>query len=381
MVREVIGRKLATYYSQPSSTVVGSTLEATNFRSLWGEWHWKRVYASQYRQQSGQWLTPVELFKPFYSKIVASFIQSSVNARESIEIVELGGGTGTNCCEILDHFQATDPALYHHIHYNIFDCSESLLELQSETVRQRGHSDVVAMHHVDLMDIANGKQSLFSTSTSSSTVAIALELFDNLPHDKIRVRGSTIEQVEIDHNREALRDLADPLLKRVLRNIPQHMYAFAHNKCHWIPTVACGLIERIAMERPGATMLISDFDWLPPADKFGKSQERSSYAASGEPLITSMDDQDHECYLNAPAHVDILFPTNFNLIREFAENIWNVRKGDTPKTISVHKQNDFLRVTNPALVEGTKSWLTGYSPLVHDFSNCSVLTVANKRDP
>ena len=46
--------------------------------------------------------------------------------------------------------------------------------------------------------------------------------------------------------------------------------------------------------------------------------------------------------------------------------------------VSVHKQADFLLKHGPEQVAATTSWLTGYSPMVDDFANCSVLTVTHR---
>ena len=42
------------------------------------------------------------------------------------------------------------------------------------------------------------------------------------------------------------------------------------------------------------------------------------------------------------------------------------------------KQNEFLERYGPEEVEATKSWWTGYSPLLEDFTNCSVLTISRR---
>jgi hypothetical protein len=39
------------------------------------------------------------------------------------------------------------------------------------------------------------------------------------------------------------------------------------------------------------------------------------------------------------------------------------------------KQSEFMLKYGKHEVDQTKSWLTGYSPLINDFGNCSVLEV------
>jgi SAM-dependent MidA family methyltransferase len=384
LVRKLIGKRLAAYYSQPSSLVVG-THNAVDLKSLWGEWHWMRVYQRLYEEQVGQWLTPVELFKPHFSNILGNFIiQNDSSSNALVEIVELGGGRGTNACFILDYLQKAMPDLYERATYTIIDNSTPLLELQKETISQHGnHGGKVNRRQLDLMDVAEKRLSLFPPRTPSSssqkppttTIVIALELLDNLPHDKIRVRGGGhfIEQAQVDNMEEVFVPLSDPLLKEVLQSSPTYYRRSRGAPVVWIPTVACGVLQQLVLERPEAQLLIADFDWLPPPNRLAvTNEERSSVWGHGEPIITSMDDVDHECYLRAPELCDILFPTDFGRLASFAQTLY---KG----TVTVQKQAQFLQATGPEQVKDTQSWLTGYTPLLHDFGNCSVLTVTNNR--
>jgi hypothetical protein len=58
---------------------------------------------------------------------------------------------------------------------------------------------------------------------------------------------------------------------------------------------------------------------------------------------------------------------NHHLSEEYGVRPWNV---------SVQKQSQFLAEFGPKQVEDTTSRWTGFSPLVDDFSNCSVLYVS-----
>ena len=403
LVRKLIGKRLANYYSQPSSKVVGSAQSGVDLRSLLGEWHWKRLYQRLYQEQEGQWLTPVELFQPHFSNILGNFIieaarqdDSAAVASERIEIVELGGGRGTNAGLILNYLEETAPDLYERLSYTIIDNSESLIELQKDSIsKQQRHVSKVDFHRKDLMDIAEKKITLLPpllSSQSTTTVVLALELFDNLPHDKIRVRvgGHAIEQVQVEENElgeldEVFVPLSDPLLKHVIQSAPTYTRRGSGSPIAWIPTVACGILHQLVVERPDASLLVADFDWLPPPDLVTHDKERRSNFGQGEPLVTDMNDIDHECYLQSPELCDILFPTDFSRLASYVQKTWNTPRtttgSDTAQTVSVQKQADFLAATGPDIVEKTKSWVTGYTPLLNDFANCSVLTVKNKRKP
>ena len=139
LLRRYLCKRLSKYYAQPADKVVGSidsgfiaripsgiqSCEAAtlsshgrsvdvelskrgggiHFASLWGEWHWKQTYKRVYKEQRGMWLTPSELFTPYYSNILADFVAQSMNIslrnlrtyknnEGKFEIIELGGGVG-----------------------------------------------------------------------------------------------------------------------------------------------------------------------------------------------------------------------------------------------------------------------------------------------
>jgi hypothetical protein len=149
LVRDYVGRQLAEYYAQPAEYVVGcrgstinnssaaTTSQPSNpLSSLWGEWHWKQVFQKLYDTREGHWLTPVELFKPHYSHIMANFcsqqatLLSSVPSKSSdrLELVELGCGRGTNAGLILSYLKTTKPEIYEQVEsYTLIKCSNDRL--------------------------------------------------------------------------------------------------------------------------------------------------------------------------------------------------------------------------------------------------------------
>ena len=222
------------------------------------------------------------------------------------------------------------------------------------------------------------------------TVFLAMEILDNLPHDKIRrcrtsrrfeqaeirnTAGMTPELLNNDSDsqlEEVFVPLEDTLLSRILESVPAYG-GTALGRPTWVPTVACGVLEHISRVRPNARMALADFDYLPPPD-LTPSHRRSSFA-NEEPIITSMDGIDHECYLEAPPFCDILFPTDFSKLASMARKCWGAGV-----TVNTMKQSHFLEQYGKEEVNATKSWLTGYSPLIHDFGNCSVLTMTQDRE-
>eukprot|EP00957_Ditylum_brightwellii_P012315 930650-Ditylum_brightwellii.AAC.1 len=63
---------------------------------------------------------------------------------------------------------------------------------------------------------------------------------------------------------ETFQPLSDPLLSSILKDVPS--YIRSDGKPTWIPSVTCGVIQRLYQDRPHAHLLLADFDYLPPPD-------------------------------------------------------------------------------------------------------------------
>ena len=431
LLRKFISQRLSEYYAQPSSSVVGSVVAKSsasdpppiNFSRLLGTWQWRRLYAQLYEKQEGQWLTPVELFRPYYSNTFAEFVvQAAAAAGESngngenradddgsssqeLHVVELGGGRGTNAAHILSHLRDAHPTIYQNVKYTIFDASPTLHELQKQVVLHEHHhsADQISFVLRDMTDVAEGQADFLSPS-DVPTVVIAMELLDNLAHDKVTRcrRTRKLLQAEVvveaedeavhvddehrydDHKNEQEKDtnmpreryreefhpLTDPLLRDVLDAAPSYAKGTGRRP-KWVPTVACGVVRRLYEARPNCSLVFADFDWLPAPELIdGQSiAKRRSLEADGEPIITDMDDVDHACYLTAPRLCDILYPTDFLKLGDY------VAKASSSSNTKVEtmKQADFLAKYGSNQVDQTRNWM-GYTPLLEDFSNYSVVS-------
>ena len=109
-----------------------------------------------YEEQEGQWLTPVELFRPHYSNILANVVVETC-ATDRVHIVELGGGRGTNASGILSHSQRTKPKLYDQVSFTIIDSSQPLMRLQKKVLGSGQHAEKIDLVFQDLMPIAEEK--------------------------------------------------------------------------------------------------------------------------------------------------------------------------------------------------------------------------------
>ena len=331
--------------------------------------------------------------KPYYSQVLANFamnVHLQTKPNDTFEIVELGGGRGTNAHVILNYMKEKHRDVYEKLEsYTIFDTSKSLHELQKEVLLSvsdgeiKLHDDKVKLMNDDLIGIAEGTTPFLSPS-KKLTVVFALELLDNLPHDKIArcIHTHEILQGEIfpcessanTHHCEVFKPINDKLLKSIL-SIAPGLYAPKASQCpRWIPTTALGVLLKLFDCRPNTSIAFADFDWLPPPDLADSCTAALAEPSIGDPLVTDMDGNDHACYLSSPrdALCDILFPTDFERLAGFLHAVINLTDN---VSVSHMKQSEFLLKYGRQEVEKTKSWLTGYSPLINDFGNCSVLEV------
>ena len=76
------------------------------------------------------WVTPSELFKPFYGYTVANFMINQMENRQldTLRIVEIGPGTGTMADSILDFFKNYSLDLYRNCEYILVEISPQLAD-------------------------------------------------------------------------------------------------------------------------------------------------------------------------------------------------------------------------------------------------------------
>ena len=233
---------------------------------------------------------------------------------------------------------------------------------------------------------------MFLEESNKPTVVIAMEVLDNLPHDKVTLCQETgkILQAEIhpiyknsneSHTEleEKFVPISDELLKEVIALQPSYLPSSSSSfGTNWVPTVACGVLEQIFNARPNTSVVLADFDWLPsPQLESGSTRTRRSLKGNNEPLVTCMNDLDHLCYLDAPPFCDILFPTDFPKLLCFTQNL--LMKKNIECKGHIMKQNEFLFQYGPNEIDKTRGRLTGFTPLLEDFTNCSIMSASTRK--
>jgi SAM-dependent MidA family methyltransferase len=84
---------------------VGRLTEPIEFGRLVGQAEYNVVLARAYRELQVDWLTPVEIFRPWFGAALAQYMlefrRHKLRSDEPLSIVEVGGGTGTLAASVL----------------------------------------------------------------------------------------------------------------------------------------------------------------------------------------------------------------------------------------------------------------------------------------
>ena len=380
---------------------VGSMRDAIDFNALRGQDDYFRELNQRYAQLGAQWLTPAEIFNPHYANAVARFVldhhrgdAQDDSTLPPLRVYELGGGTGTFARGFLDAMRREAPRVYERMKFTSVDISKKLTDAQKSSVLGAGHSK--AVHEVKRGDAT--EHSTWGETDEEECFVIALEVLDNLPHDRVwrpkRGEGEWY-QTEVMKGkdgewRQENVPLRDKLIRRTLEAIEltgdlavdanggaYNPRGFMHSirsaftsiassgdETWFVPTGAMKLIETLHAKRPNHRFIAADFDALPSVQIQGVNA----------PLVASQrtggKTDDYDTYLLPAKHtgsVDVFFPTCFDTLRtiDFSASSKtgerkNARLGRTMTTKQFMSEYADLRAT------ATQS---GYNPIVQDFVN------------
>jgi hypothetical protein len=100
--------KEAGYFTTQGREVLHAPADPIDFGNLWGAREYRRVVAQLYTAKKEAWLTPVEVFAPYYSHALAHYMLNSPFGQKQLEIYEIGGGSGSNALHILNYLQVSE---------------------------------------------------------------------------------------------------------------------------------------------------------------------------------------------------------------------------------------------------------------------------------
>ena len=234
----------------------------------------------------------------------------------------MGGGNGTAARDVLDYVRAAAPALYDGLRLTSVEVSARLAEAQRVAVADGGE-DHAARHDVVLADACDADAAWGARSEEACAV-VALEVLDNLPHDKVVRKGAEWQQAMVvtegEERREVSRVLSDKPIARclALREAARNGSwgrmrlegLLRGEQSAWLPTGCLQLLRALHARRPNHALIAADFSRLPPA---------GGVVGEGAPVVASKRDginTDHSTYMVAPGSADIFFPTDFHMLKK-----------------------------------------------------------------
>eukprot|EP01052_Picozoa_sp_SAG31_P026107 SAG31_NODE_2342_length_5912_cov_1.363152_4_plen_271_part_00 len=141
-IRRALYDKKHGYFTQVHC--LHSPVAPLEFSSLSGQSEYTQRLSDLYKTEKGAWLTPVEIFAPWYSRAIAKWLLSDIAAQGSkaksrlaaggLELVEIGGGSGTHARSVLDYLREVEPELYSQTSYTDFEVSGLMAERAAQKV-------------------------------------------------------------------------------------------------------------------------------------------------------------------------------------------------------------------------------------------------------
>ena len=369
----------------------------------------------RYSSLQVSWLTPAEIFSPHFGAALANYIshthQNDVRFKSHpLKIYEIGGGTGTLAKDILSWLREHRPSLHDTCTYSCIEISPTLAALQHQRVAEEaGHGERFRVVQGDAAEGATWtaagavKNNNYSSGSEEVTqppcFVVAMEVLDNLPHDRAVWQSNEWHETLVTHQqqqqnlnltpgsfKEVLEPLEDPLIAQCLEtwlSIPSSsssntLYSEDENiivrllrhalrsavgeEVVFLPTGALQLFN--ALGRGAATqnhkLIFADFDALPETVMEGRNA----------PLVASTrggTTHDYGTYLMNPGDADIFFPSDFELLsRLYATRVG--REAQHMKAQSFFEQ--WAEGGDAGVVRRCRD---GYDPLLQDYSNTAFL--------
>lgn len=190
-----------------------------NFKKMIGYDDYQKALVELYPKNA--WLTPSEIFKPYYGMTIANYIlqaharyHEKDRRKKPINIIEVGAGTGSAAESILYYFRSYETELYDTMNYTVVELSEQLCKKCEQKLQVDNHRMMTSKRlKVVNKDIANYKQ-----DSGTPTYVLFFEVMDNLPHDRVILSNEKDKPhlqtlVDIDTNEEELVPVSDQLVR------------------------------------------------------------------------------------------------------------------------------------------------------------------------
>ncbi|GFR52698.1 hypothetical protein Agub_g15325, partial [Astrephomene gubernaculifera] len=393
------------YFNAPTPPV-GSVGGPINYWKIYCRDEFNILVKKKYQELETSFLTPAELFSPWYGACIARHMVEHRRHHLGMEgqplvVVEVGGGNGTLARDILDWLRDNRPQDYRQTSYTCLEISTSLAARQyDKVVRQGGHGGHFHLRRGSGLDPATWGGEV----RWEHTFVLMMEVLDNLPHDRVFRRrpsdpwqqtvvrplpasssssspsSSPSSSLESGPWEEVGEPLTDPLLARTLAAVyrpptreqqlderfnrvldfilAREAQPTSRDEVLWVPTAAASFLELLHTLRPNHSLIAADFDKLPDVQLPGRNAPLVAEKIGGRNI-------DHPSVLVPWGRADIFFPTDFDamckLYRAAAEYVWgpggiaNTTTASTSTASSVSSTAPAASSTTTTSSSGTNS--------------------------
>jgi len=338
---------------------------------------YEKAIATMVRYRGGKFITPSELFRPWYGRALANWVLSHHDERDPLLVYEIGAGNGSTAEDFLRHLKEKVPKVYDRCTYNIIEISGAMGARQKSRLAGYIDDGKATVHECSITN--------WSRIEHNKCFVLALEVLDNMPHDRVVVEDDLVFQTHVAWNpmqeryEYELYPLSDELILRTgfhwqkkkgyrdpepwwtpknvvhsLTNALRAIHPQGRNVLY-VPTTAQLFLEVLQDCFPNHRLLVSDFDFLP----------RASEGQNGPLLQSYYPEAIYHCITAAPLYnCDIIFPTDFSTLLHAYETI-------SERTANIQTHRQFL--TDYGYRKDTELQ-DGYNPMLENYANIRYLT-------
>ena len=177
-------------YFSKKDVQLGLLEEPIEFSSLLGYEDYQKILVERYPKNA--WLTPSEIFKPWYGMTIGNYINDCWKNYQSndqmlrdkrLKIIEVGAGNGSAASSILNYFKLISPNLYNSLEYKIIEISPIMIERCRKNL-SKDHPNLIKKRNIKFIN-----QSIVDYKAQDNDIVfiLFLEVLDNMPHDRVYI--------------------------------------------------------------------------------------------------------------------------------------------------------------------------------------------------
>lgn len=175
------------YFSKKENQL-GFMEDPIPFEDIFGYEDYNKLLYERYPKNA--WLTPSEIFKPYYGMTIASYISTVLEQYNTIDpntklqplkIIEVGAGNGSAALSILNYFKMYKPKKYQTLELKIVEISPIMIA-RCRFQLAKLHGPLIENGQIQFIDSSIVD---YTKKDPELVFVILLEVLDNMPHDRI----------------------------------------------------------------------------------------------------------------------------------------------------------------------------------------------------